>query len=118
MNRIYAAINQEYNENSSLLRQAYVGRSNTSSFGFNGMEMDNEIFGSTGTHLDFGARVYDSRIGRFLSTDTWSYKYPWQTSYAYHRNSPVWKIAGGQISNSCAGLDEVSSWSAAEIPCC
>jgi len=38
-------------------------------YGFNGMEKDDEIGGFSGGHLDFGARIYDSRVGRFLSTD-------------------------------------------------
>jgi RHS repeat-associated protein len=37
-------------------------------YGFNGKEKDNEIKG-TGNSLDFGARVYDSRLGRWLSVD-------------------------------------------------
>ncbi|MFH2095809.1 MAG: hypothetical protein ABIJ16_08895, partial [Bacteroidota bacterium] len=38
-------------------------------FGFNGQEKDDEITGVTGSHLDFGARIYDARIGRLLSID-------------------------------------------------
>ena len=37
-------------------------------FGFNGMENDHEMKG-TGNSLDFGARIYDPRIGKFLSID-------------------------------------------------
>ena len=44
-------------------------------YGFNGMEMDNEVKG-TGNHIDFGARGYDSRIGRWLSVDPLSYRQP------------------------------------------
>jgi hypothetical protein len=32
-------------------------------FGFNGMEQDNEVQGQ-GNAYDFGARIYDSRLGR------------------------------------------------------
>lgn len=32
------------------------------------MEKDNEVKGS-GNSLDFGARIYDSRLGKWLSTD-------------------------------------------------
>jgi len=37
-------------------------------YGFNGKEKDDEIVGS-GNMLDFGAREYDTRIGRWWSTD-------------------------------------------------
>jgi RHS repeat-associated protein len=57
-------------------------------FGFNGMEQDNEVSGS-GNSYDFGARIYDSRLGRWMSTDPWEYKYAWQSSYAYFKNSTI-----------------------------
>jgi RHS repeat-associated protein len=37
-------------------------------YGFNGMERDDELKGS-GNSYDFGARIYDSRLGRWLSVD-------------------------------------------------
>lgn len=58
------------------------------SFGFNGMERDDEVKGD-GNSLDFGARIYDPRLGRFMSIDPWTAKYPWQTPYSYYRNSPI-----------------------------
>jgi hypothetical protein len=33
-------------------------------FGFNGKENDNEVHNATGTSVDFGARMYDPRVGR------------------------------------------------------
>ena len=38
-------------------------------YGFNGMEKDDEIHNSEGTSYDFGARIYDARIGRWLSRE-------------------------------------------------
>jgi RHS repeat-associated protein len=38
-------------------------------YGFNGMEKDDEIKGE-GNSLDFGARIYDPRLGRWLSEET------------------------------------------------
>jgi RHS repeat-associated protein len=57
-------------------------------YGFNGKENDNEIKGE-GNSLDFGARIYDSRISRWLSVDPLSAKYCGQTPYAGYNNSPI-----------------------------
>ncbi|MCW8896572.1 MAG: hypothetical protein OQJ96_05995 [Flavobacteriales bacterium] len=65
---------------------------NSYRYGFNGQEMDDEIFGSMGTSYDLGARMYNSRLGRMFSTDPWTEKYAWQSPYAYHRNSPIANI--------------------------
>lgn len=57
-------------------------------YGFNGKENDNEIKGE-GNSLDFGARVYDPRIGRFLSLDPKSKDYPDWSPYVYAYDNPV-----------------------------
>lgn len=57
-------------------------------YGFNGKENDNEVKG-TGNQVDFGARVYDIRIGRFLSIDPAQNVFPWHTPYHYAGNNPV-----------------------------
>jgi RHS repeat-associated protein len=65
--------------------------SNDYRFGFNGKEKDNEIKG-TGNSLDFGARIYDSRLGRWLSLDPLQAKYPSLSPYNYVGNSPLKNI--------------------------
>ncbi|UTW66280.1 hypothetical protein KFE94_16760 [bacterium SCSIO 12643] len=69
-------------------------------YGFNGMEKDDEVKG-TGNSIAYEARIYDPRLGKFLSVDPWTDKYSWQTPYAYHRNSPIksvdWKGYGDPI---------------------
>jgi RHS repeat-associated protein len=57
-------------------------------FGFNGKEKDNEVYGE-GNAYSFEARTFDSRIGRWFSTDPREGDYAWQTPYAYHRNNPI-----------------------------
>jgi RHS repeat-associated protein len=57
-------------------------------YGFNGQEKDNEIKG-TGNSLDFGARIYDSRLGRWLSLDPLQAKYPSLSAYNFCNNNPV-----------------------------
>ena len=55
------------------------------------MLKDNEWAGM-GTHLDFGARIYDSRVGRFMSIDPFMSMYPFYSSYQFAGNKPIWKI--------------------------
>jgi RHS repeat-associated protein len=57
-------------------------------FTFNGKELDNETYGE-GNAYDYGARIYSSRLGRFLTVDPLSQLYTWQTPYAYIRNNPI-----------------------------
>ena len=62
--------------------------SNQYRYGFNGMEKDDEIKGE-GNSYDFGARLYDSRLGRFLSVDPKYKLYPFMSTYCYAANSPI-----------------------------
>ncbi|UII80114.1 RHS repeat-associated core domain-containing protein [Flagellimonas sp. CMM7] len=60
-------------------------------YGFNGKEKDDEIKGQ-GLHYDYGFRVYDPRLGKFLSVDPLSKTYPWYTPYQYAGNKPISSI--------------------------
>jgi RHS repeat-associated protein len=57
-------------------------------FGFNGKENDNEVKGE-GNQQDYGMRIYDGRIGKFLSVDPITKKYPELTPYQFASNSPI-----------------------------
>ena len=57
-------------------------------YGFNGKENDNEVKGE-GNQQDYGMRIYDPRLGRFLSVDPLSPKYPELTPYQFASNSPI-----------------------------
>jgi RHS repeat-associated protein len=57
-------------------------------YGFNGKEKDDEIKGG-GNSYDFGARIYDSRLGRFLSVDPRTNDFPFMTPYCYAANNPI-----------------------------
>ena len=57
-------------------------------FGFNGQEMDNDIKG-TGNSLEFKYRIYDSRLGKFLSVDPLAPEYPWNSTYAFAENDVI-----------------------------
>jgi RHS repeat-associated protein len=57
-------------------------------FAFNGKEKIDEINGA-GNDLDFGARIYDARLGRWMSVDPLFMKYPDLGSYSYCANKPI-----------------------------
>lgn len=60
-------------------------------YGFNGKEKDNEVKGD-GLQLDYGFRVYDPRLGKFLSVDPLFKSYPWYTPYQFAGNKPIMAI--------------------------
>jgi RHS repeat-associated protein len=60
-------------------------------YGFNGKENDNEVKGS-GNQQDYGMRIYDPRIGRFLSVDPLTRTYPYYSPYQFAGNKPIWAI--------------------------
>src|SRR5690625_516608 len=60
-------------------------------FGFNGQAKVNEIAGM-GNHLDFGARIYDSRVSRFLSLDPLMKKIPYESNYIFAGNSTIYLV--------------------------
>jgi RHS repeat-associated protein len=55
-------------------------------YGFNGQEKEKDV--SEGNY-DFGARIYDGRLGRWLSVDPFTAKYPFHSPYIYAGNTPV-----------------------------
>lgn len=60
-------------------------------YGFNGKENDNEVKGE-GNQQDYGMRIYDPRLGRFLSADPLSKEYAYYTPYQFAGNIPVMAI--------------------------
>lgn len=62
--------------------------SNSYRYGFNGKENDNEVKGS-GNQQDYGLRIYDSRLAKFLSVDPLTKKYPELTPYQFASNTPI-----------------------------
>jgi RHS repeat-associated protein len=57
-------------------------------FGFNGKENDNEVKGE-GNQQDYGMRIYDPRLGRFLSVDPLMNSYSMLTPYQFASNRPI-----------------------------
>jgi RHS repeat-associated protein len=60
-------------------------------YGFNGKEKDDEFSGE-GNSYDFGARIYDGRLGRWLSVDKFFRKFAPFTPYNFCINSPIFII--------------------------
>ena len=61
-------------------------------FGFNGKEKDNDGEWGNSTHYDYGFRIYDPSIARFLSVDPLTKSYPWYTPYQFAGNMPTQAI--------------------------
>ena len=68
--------------------RSYTATSAEYRFGFNGQEGDDELKGN-GNSLDFGARVFDPRIGVFLSIDPLTSNYSFLSPYIFAANNPV-----------------------------
>ena len=72
-----------------------VGRAwsagNSHRYGFNGKEQDPGTYGD-GNIYDYGFRVYDPRLGRFLSVDPLTRSYPWYTPYLFSGNKVITSI--------------------------
>jgi len=68
------------------------GRSfSTSSYayGFNGKRKDDNGEWGANTHYDYGFRIYNPAIAKFLSVDPLTAEYPWYTPYQFAGNTPI-----------------------------
>lgn len=57
-------------------------------FGYNGKEADDEVAADRNS-LDYGFRIYNPRLGRFLSVDPLMMTFPWLTPYQFAGDKPV-----------------------------
>ncbi len=73
---------------------AMGGRTESSGYryGFNGKEQDSPGMGGGGNTYDYGFRIYNPEIGKFLSVDPLAADYPWYTPFQYAGNSPIANI--------------------------
>ena len=66
-------------------------------YGFNGMEKDDELKGE-GNSYDFGARMLDTRLGRWFSADKmFSFAPGWTPYRAFYDNPIFWTDKDGNI---------------------
>lgn len=79
-------------------------------YGFNGKENDSEVKGE-GNQQDYGMRIYDPRLGKFLSVDPLTKSYPHYTPYSFAGNKPINSIdidglEEGNVNDPLKGLFE------------
>lgn len=68
--------------------RSWSDTTSTYRYGFNGKEKDpKEEWGSTA--YDYGFRIYNPQIARFLSVDPLTQSYPWYTPYQFAGNHPI-----------------------------
>jgi RHS repeat-associated protein len=70
------------------LSRIFFYKHNAYRYGFNGKENDNDVKGE-GNQQDYGMRIYDPRLGRFLSVDPITKQYPELTPYQFASNTPI-----------------------------
>ncbi len=58
-------------------------------YGFNGKEKDPEGMGGGGNTYDYGFRIYNQSLAKFLSTDPLVKSYPTYSPYHFAANSPI-----------------------------
>jgi RHS repeat-associated protein len=69
---------------STMSGRTYVNANGKYRYGFNGKEDDPE------TDLqDYGMRIYNAALGKFLSEDPLTRGYPWYTPYQFAGNKPI-----------------------------
>jgi RHS repeat-associated protein len=61
-------------------------------YGFNGKEKDDEMYGSEGNSYDYGFRIYNPRLGRFLSVDPLASNFPYYSPYIFAGDKPTWAV--------------------------
>jgi RHS repeat-associated protein len=64
---------------------------NSYQYGFGGKRKDNEMYGE-GNAYDYGDRIYNPKIVKWLSVDPLQQKYPYESPYAYVGNNPIFFI--------------------------
>jgi len=77
-----------YNPLGMLLAGRNLAAGSDYKFGFNGKENDDEIAGNNNA-LDFGARIYDVRLGRWLSVDPLTETSHSNSPYICDTNNPI-----------------------------
>jgi RHS repeat-associated protein len=75
--------------NSSMTGEKYRCRANKYRYGFNGKEKDDEGMGGGAQTYDYGFRIYNTSLAKFLSVDPLLSKFAMLTPYQYASNTPI-----------------------------
>jgi RHS repeat-associated protein len=84
-------------------------------FGFNGKEDDPEAV-AAGSQYDYGFRIYNTGIGRFLSVDPLTADYPMLTPFQYASNNPIMNIDIDGLEGAAATMPAGRKWSNSGLP--
>jgi RHS repeat-associated protein len=68
------------------------GNTDAYRYGFNGKEKDNEVYNADGTEYDYGRRIYNPRLAKFMSVDPLTMRYPQLSPYQFADNTPIQAI--------------------------
>lgn len=84
---------------------------------FNGKFHDDNIYGKDNSY-DYGMRLYDPRLGRFMCTDPLFKKYAMLSTYQFASDKPIQAIDidGMESDNSTGGNSNTSSGQPAALP--
>src|SRR6478735_7970318 len=78
-------------------------------FGFNGKE--NELdFRGVGQITDYGMRIYNVRLGKFLSVDPLTRSFPMLTPYQYASNNPIQNVDIDGLEGMAGNLMHPGKW--------
>jgi RHS repeat-associated protein len=61
-------------------------------YAFNGKEDDSEVSRTGQGTQDYGFRIYNTAIAKFLSVDPLTNQYPWNSPYCFAENGPIENI--------------------------
>jgi RHS repeat-associated protein len=78
--------NDYYPFGSQMPGRKYSQPNSSYRYGFNGKELDKDMDGNC---YDYGFRIYNPSLGRFLSVDPLTANYPWYTPYQFAGNNPI-----------------------------
>ena len=87
------------------LRSFTASTANNYRYGFNGKEQDPEVKGPDNEY-DYGMRMYDPRVAKFLSVDPLAFKYAYYSPYQFAGNIPTKFI---DIDGAEPGIDGIQS---------
>ncbi len=77
---------------STLPTRSWSDVSRAYKYGFNGKEKDSEGMGGGSSTYDYGFRIYNPNLGKFLSVDPLFRSFPWNSTYSFAENDVIRSI--------------------------